>query len=133
MKTTVAAIAAGLLGGLLLARADGPASRPVRSRPASRPVPRIVFCSDRDGSWRLFTCQPDGADIKRLTKKFVVLVYDTDAQKVAERLGKYARLGRTQEGEVVEIFKKGHIQPPKLLQANSSKVLKHLKEWLSPK
>ncbi len=69
MRTTVAVIAMGLLGGLmLLAHADGPTSRPARSRPIEeKAAPRIVFCSDRDGPWRIFTCRPDGSDVKRLS------------------------------------------------------------------
>jgi len=61
MRSIVTIAAAGLL--LASARADN-----ARTRPAAKKLPsRIVFCSDRDGPWRIWSCKPDGSDLKRLT------------------------------------------------------------------
>jgi len=62
MSRATAIAAAGIVLAAC-ACADDAATRPAtRKRP-----PRIVFCSDRDGPWRIFSCRPDGSDVKRLT------------------------------------------------------------------
>jgi len=44
-----------------------PTSAPA-SCPATQPATGIVFCSDRAGPWRLWTCRPDGSKLRQLTR-----------------------------------------------------------------
>ena len=63
----LAGLAVACLLALAAARAASPASAPA-SRPTTRPARGIVFCSDRSGPWRLWTCRPDGSKLKQLTR-----------------------------------------------------------------
>jgi TolB protein len=55
----VAALAAGILVAAAAGAQDDAAEL--------APVGRVAFCSDRTGTWRIWTCAPDGSDLQQLT------------------------------------------------------------------